>query len=149
MSKINIPIEIRESEDGPRLFGTIVQEGRPSAVSEHAEVFAPNSVNWPANGIGIKTRHGQPIELRAMPTRAPDGSIMIAAKATPAIIRAVEDGMRGMSVEFRATEARRLPNGIREINAAFVESAALAQTPVYEQAQVEVREQRVRRLLWL
>ena len=145
----NIPIEVRESEDGPRLYGRIVQEGRAAVDSQHAELFAPGSINWPQNGIGVKTRHGQPIELRAMPTRAPDGSIMIAAKATPAIVKAVNDGLKGMSIEFRATEASVLPSGIREITSAFMESAALAREPVYGQGQVEVREKRARRLLWL
>ena len=144
---IRVPIEVRESADGPRLHATIIQEGR--AASELAEVFAPHSVDWPANGVGIKLRHGQPVECRAMPTRGPDGSIQIAVKATPGIIRAVNnDGLRGMSIEFRSLDEHRTSAGIREITHALMEGAALADVPVYTQGAAEIRERR-REWLWL
>ena len=85
--KIHVPVELREAEDGPRLYATVIQEGRAAGDGGRAELFAPGSIDWPSNGIGIKARHGKRVECRAMPTREPDGSIKIAVKATPAIVQ--------------------------------------------------------------
>ena len=143
---ITVPVEVRESEDGPRLHATIIQEGR--AASELPEVFSPHSIDWPSNGVGIKLRHGQPVEVRAMPTRGPDGSIRIAVRATPNIVNAVQGGLRGMSIEFRALDEHRTSAGIREITHALMDGAALADVPVYTQGAAEIRERR-RGWLWL
>ena len=137
---IHIPIELREDDGTRRLHATLLQEGR--AADRAAEVFTPGSVTWPADGVAIRTRHGQPTELRAMPVRTPDGSIKIAVKATDRIVEAVESGLDGMSVEFQPLEESTTPSGVREITRGFVHSAALADraTAYYPQGQAELRE---------
>ncbi len=142
-----IPVEIREADgDGPRLHATILQEGR-AARGGRAELFAPGSVDWPSNGIGITTRHHGSVETRAVPVRMPDGSIEIAARATPAIVDAVRGGRDRMSVEFRALREHRTAGGVREIESALVDRAALTDDPEYHQTAAELRERR--RWLWI
>ena len=84
-----------------------------------------------------------------MPTRQPDGTIQIAVAATPAIVAAVKEGRNAMSVEFTAIREVRTVAGVREIERAFVEGAAL--TPEsqseYFQTSAELRTKRVK--LWL
>ena len=157
---MNIPIEIREDDGVPRLHATLVQEGRasdrlvtpPGSFDAVPEVFAPGSVVWPVDGVAIRTRHGQPTELRAMPTRRPDGSIQIAVKATEGIVNAVNGGLDSMSVEFKPLEQRMTGSGVREHTRALIHSAALADaaTAVYGQGTAELREagRKVKRL-WL
>ena len=144
---IRVDVEIRESDDGPRLHGVVVQEGRASR-GGRAEIFAPESITWPPSGIEIRTVHRQPSSTRAMPVRMPDGRIAIAVKATPAIQAAVASGKSGLSVEFHTLRETRTAAGIREIELALVTAAALTDNPEYHQATAEVRDRKVRRW-WL
>lgn len=148
MNPITMPVEIelREAEGGPRLRGVILQEGR-AATGGRAELFTPGSVTWPSNGVAIRTVHLGPVEVRAMPRRAADGVITIEAAATPAIVEAVRAGRRHMSVEFYPVREVRTVAGIREIQAALVDGAALVPNPEYQQAAVEIRSSR--RRVWL
>ncbi|MCY4057583.1 MAG: hypothetical protein OXG44_06250 [Gammaproteobacteria bacterium] len=141
--KHNVAIEIREAEDGPRLHGVILQEGR-AAAGGRAEVFAPGSVIWPDSGIEIRTKHLQPSEVRAMPVRQPDGRIAVAVKATPEIVSAVRGGRSSMSVEFEALREVRTAGGVREIQRAYVDAAALTMPSraEYSQTAAEVRSRR-------
>lgn len=139
--------EIRETDDGPRLVGTIVQEGR-AARGGRAEVFAPGSVTWPSEGIEIRTRHLGPAEAVAMPVRQPNGEIRIAVRATPAIVAAVQSGRDRMSVEFMATREVRTAGGVREIGRALVDGASLTDRPEYPSTRAELRDRR-RRAVWL
>ena len=82
------------------LHGIIVQEGR-AASGGRAELFAPGSLVWPSDGVGILPEHHGTVETRAIPTREPNGEIRIAAPATPALFAAVQSGRRSMSVEFQ------------------------------------------------
>ena len=145
--RIPVEVEIRESEGVPRLHGTIMQEGR-AATGGLAELFAPGSVLWPEGGIAIRTEHHGRAEAHAMPTRQPDGEIRIAAKATPAIVAAVNAGRKAMSVEFTALRETRTAGGVREITRAFVDGAALTDDPEYTQTKAEVRTRR-RPPLWV
>ena len=130
-------VEIREAEGGPHLYGVLLQEGR--AARRRREVFAPGSVEWPSRGVGILTRHHGAPEVRAVPTREPDGRITLRARATDAIREAVEAGRRFLSVEFHAVRERRTEGGIREILRALVPDVALVSEPEYGQSSAEVR----------
>ena len=145
--QIPIDVEIREAEGVPRLHGTIVQEGR-AAIGGRAELFAPGSVQWPADGIAIRTVHLGKAEAYALPTRQPNGEIRIAAKATKAIINAVNAGHKAMSVEFLALRETRTAGGVREIERAYVDGATLTDDPEYGQTKAEVRT-RWRPPLWV
>ena len=77
----SVELELREESDGPRLRGTILQEGRAGV--SRAELFAPNSVIWPQDGIAIRLEHRGREVARAIPTRYPGGEIRIDTPATP------------------------------------------------------------------
>ena len=139
---VSVAFEFRE--EGGELHGIILQEGR-AASGGRAEVFAPGSVTWPADGVGILTEHLGEAETRAFPHRDPMGRIAIRAAATDAIKRAIEAGKRYMSVEFRALDERRTKGGVREILRAYVESAALVDNPEYDATAAELRDQGERR----
>ena len=138
-----VALELRETVpgDGPLLSGTIIQEGR-AATGGRAEVFAPGSVVWPASGVGVLLRHHGAVETRAVPTREADGSIRISAPANDAMRQAFEAGRRFLSVEFEAVREVRTAGGVREVQRAFVDAAALTDRPEYAQARAEVRERR-------
>ena len=134
---LTIPVEVRASEDGPMLRGVILTEGR-AASGGRAELFAPGSVVWPSDGIGILTEH------RAT------GEIRVEARATDAIRRAVDvAGRRYMSVEFHAQEERTTAGGVREVLRAMVDAAALVCSPEYDVTSAEIRRSRGPRLWWL
>ncbi len=138
--RLTFAVECRSSEDGPMLHGVILQEGR-AAAGGRAEVFAPGALVWPNDGIGILTEHRGAVEARAVPTREPNGEIRISTPATPMIVRAVDqDGKRHMSVEFHTVRENRTAAGVREIERALVDAAALVRSPEYSQTSAEVRE---------
>ena len=142
-------VELRASDAGPMLRAVLLQEGR--IARNRAEVWAPGAAFWPSDGIGIKLRHDRvdgagriveaaPVELRAIPERAADGSLTITTPATPAAFAAYQAGRRFMSVQFRADDEARNGAGVREIRRALVDNAALTDQPEYAQARVEIRE---------
>lgn len=134
-------LEIREQAGRePMLHGTLIQEGR-AATGGRRELFAPNSIEWPTGGVAIKTVHLGPVETRAQVVRHRDGRLAITALATDGIQEAYQDGKRFLSVEFRAVDERTTRGGIREIQRAFVDSAALVERPEYDTAVAEIREQ--------
>ena len=144
-----VPVEYREDNGGPRIVATLIQEGR-AATGGRAELFTPGSVVWPDTGVGIQTVHKGAVEVRAVPTRGADGSITFSARATPAIVDAVNAGRRGMSVSFVALKEQRTAGGVREIERAYVDEAALTDKPEYEQGRAELREKRPRKVtVWL
>ena len=72
------------------LRGVILTEGR-AASGGRAELFAPGSVVWPSDRIGILTEHRATGEVRAVPTRdQATVEIRVEARATDAIRRAVD-----------------------------------------------------------
>ena len=141
-----VPVELREADDGPMLRGVVLQEGR-AAQGGRAEVFAPLSVVWPSDGIALLGEHRGPELARAVPTRAADGSLRIETRATPAILTAYET-RKFFSVEFHALSEVRTAGGVREIQRALVDAAALVPNPEYPNVRAEVRAQR-RRVVWL
>ena len=142
-----IPVELRESEGQRRLHGCLVQEGR--IASHRRELFAPFSCQWLAEGVHILTEHSGQSEARTLPTRTPDGSIVIDAAASPGMVAAVEAGRRWMSVEFHALAETRNASNIREIQAALIVAGALTDSPEYKQASAELRDRSRRRRVWL
>ena len=77
-------------------------------------------------------KHQGHVETRALPERGDLGEIRIRAKATPAIVAAVEAGRTGMSVEFAPLLSHRTNSGITEVRKALVYGAALTDIPAYE-----------------
>ena len=141
-----VPVEVREAADGPMLRGVVLQEGR-AASGGRAEVFAPLSVVWPSDGIALLGEHRAEVELaRAVPTRDADGSLRIETRATPAILAAYKT-RRYFSVEFHSLSEVRTAGGVREIQRAFIEAAALVPNPEYPGVRAEVRERH--RRVWL
>ena len=133
---VRLNFEIRE--EGGDLHGCIVTEGR-AASGGRSELFTPGSVTWPADGVAILTEHRGEAETRAYPHRDALGRIMVRAKATDAIRRAIAAGKRWMSVEFRALEERQTQGGVREILRAYVDAVALVSNPEYDTTAAEVR----------
>ena len=140
-----IPVELREASEGPTLRGVVLQEGR-AAQGGRAEVFAPLSVTWPANGIALLAEHRGAELARAVPTRDADGSLRIETRATPAIL-AAHATRKFFSVEFHAISEVRTKGGVREITRALVDAAALVPNPEYPNVKAEVRARR--RRVWL
>ena len=146
--KRTFQVEIREERAGrPRLYGTMVTEGR-AASGGRAELFAPGSVQWPTEGVGIQTRHHGPVEVQAQPVRQRDGRIEVRGDATDAIRAAIAEGRRWLSVEFVSLRERTTKAGVREVLEAFVPRAALTDSPEYDSTAAELRS-RKRRRVWL
>ena len=78
----------------------------------------------------------------------PNGEIRISTPATPEIIEAVEAGKTGLSVEFQALKEIRTKAGVREIQRALVDAAALVSSPEYVQGRAEIREKDRRNIEW-
>ena len=133
-----VRLEFECREQGGELVATILQEGRASS-GGLAEVFAPGSVRWPADGVEILCEHRGKAETTAFPHRDALGRIEIRAKATDAIRQAIAAGKNKMSVEFKALDQRRTPAGIREILSAYVDRAALVSAAEYDTTRAEIR----------
>ena len=148
MAREIFEVEIREGRPGREgtLHGVMLTEGR--AASERKELFVPGSVEWPSNGVAILTEHRGAVETRGQVVRGRDGALALTARATDAIRAAVKAGKRYMSVEFRALKENRTRGGIREIERAFVDAAALTASPEYTQTGAELRSKR-RPVFWL
>ena len=138
MDRLTFGVECRASDSGPKLHGVLLTEGR-AASGGRAELFTPNSLDWPSEGIPIRREHLGAVETRAVPTRA-GVEIRIEAEATPAIFNAVSAGARFMSVEFHALSERRTASGIREITSALATGAIVTANPEYDTTAAEVRE---------
>lgn len=128
------------------LHGVIMTEGHV-ARGGRAEVFAPGSVVWPTDGVAIRLEHLGAEVARAVPTRV-GTEIRIAVPATPDIFSAVKSGKDHMSVEFVALREVRTASGVREVESAYVDGAALTDDPEYVQTRAEVRDRSPRRV-WL
>ena len=140
-------IELREAGGQRRLHGVLIQEGR--VASQRKELFAPGACRWLAEGVDILTEHRGQSEARTLPTRQPDGSIVIDAAASPGMISAVESGKRFMSVEFHALAETRNAANVREIQSALIVAGSLTDDPEYQQTSAELRDRGRRRRFWL
>ena len=137
--RVRHSVEIRQAEGRePTLHGIMLQEGR-AATGGRAELFAPQSVQWPADGVGVLTAHKADPEVRGQVVRHRDGRLEITAPATPAIVAAVDGGKRYMSVEFAAIADAVTKGGVREITRALVDAVALVANPEYAHTAAEYR----------
>ena len=143
--KYVVPVELREATDGPMLRGIMLPEGR-AAQGGRAEVFAPQSVVWPSEGVKILAEHRGSELARTIPARGEDGSLRIETPATPEIREAYKT-RKYFSVEFHSLREIKTAGGVREIQLAFVEAAALVTAPEYQQSVAEIRSKR--RRIWL
>ena len=132
----NVEVEARASAS--TLQAVIVQEGR-QASGGRSESFAPNSIEWPANGILVRPAHRESTDARAIPKREADGRITISAPLTPALRAAWDAGRRYMSIEFHALQERKVASGAREVLRAMVIAGALVERPEYDTATAELR----------
>ena len=151
MKEIRCRIELRAAADSPgRIVGTVIEQGR--VAGDRPEVFAPGALQWPSNGIRLLSEHRGRQVMRVVPEV--DGTaIKIDAQLPDSAIgrevaREVRAGnKRGLSIEFHAM-AESVVQGVREIRSAFMDAAAVVTEGAYDQATVEVREKK-RRRLWL
>ena len=131
-------LEVRETAGRePTLVGVMLVEGR--AASQRKELFTLGSVEWPSNGIAIRTEHLAAEETRAQVFRGKDGTLTVKARATEGIRKAVAAGKSYLSVEFQSLRESKTRGGIREIQSAIVSGAALVSTPEYTQTYAELR----------
>ena len=142
--RLTAAVEVRSSADGPRLYATVLTEGRCAA--SRRELFTPNSVVWPADGVAVLGEHYGAELARAVPTRESNGEIRIEVRASDAVRRLVDvEGRKHMSVEFLPIEERTTESGVREVLRAMVDRVALTANPDYDTTRAEVRERRRRR----
>ena len=141
-----IPVELREADGAQWLSGVVLQEGR--AGTTRKELFAPQSVTWPAEGITVRTVHLQDDVGRAIPTRHAGGEIRIKVRATSEIRSAWAAGKRFFSAEFHALSESRAAAGIRELLSAYLVGVSLVADPEYSQAVAELRSKSKARV-WL
>ena len=151
MREIRCRVELRAAADSPgRIVGTIIEQGR--VASDRPEVFAPDALKWPAAGIRLLAEHRGRQVMNVTPIS--DGTKITIDAALPdsaigrEVAREVRAGTkRGLSIEFHSI-AESVVQGVREIRSAIFDAAALVGEGAYEQARVEVRAKK-RRRLWL
>ena len=141
-----VPVELRDADDGPMLRGVVLQEGR-AAAGGRAEVFSPFSVVWPHDGISLRGEHRGSELARVVPTRDTDGSLRVETRATPAILDRVRHAASTSLSSFTRWPRSARPGGVREIQRALIEAAALVPNPEYPNVRAEVRSKR--RRVWL
>ena len=105
-----LPVEIRESETSSspgRITGTLIEQGR--VAGDRPEVFAPDSIEWPANGIRLQAKHYGDTVMRFTPKV--EGQRLIIDESLPdtELGRHVASEIRSrrrpeLSIHFHATE---------------------------------------------
>ena len=153
MNEIRCALELREDatrQSPGRLTGTILTYNERA--SDRAEIFEPDALTWPADGVVLNRQHqrGAPImritpEVRGMAVVVDQPLPDTAAGRDAA--REIREGLfKGLSVEFRAVrEAYR--NGVRYIAEAGLFAVGLVDTPSYAGSLAEVRDKRFK--VWL
>ncbi len=135
-------VEDRSRRGPGRLQGTIVPFG--AVASDRREVFRPDSITMPANGIRLLLEHrGRQVD-RVIPTVDARGvhvdHVLPDTEVGREAARRVRAGeLRGLSVEFTALRETRT-QGVREVVSAMVDAAALVPEASYApHTGVEVR----------
>ena len=154
--ELRCAIEYRadETRQSPgRIVGTLIEY--ETRASDRAETFANGALRWDDGGVVLNEQHArtQPI-MRFTPTvegRAVkiDAPLPDTQRGRDAATMIRNGTMRGLSIEFRATEEGRRA-GMREVRAATLMGAALVDDPSYK-GTLEVRERGTRRgrRIWL
>ena len=144
-TELRCSIEVREDaemQSPGRLVGTLLTYGQQA--HDRAEVFAPGSLSWPADGVVLTRQHqrGQPI-TRVVPEVRGDQVVVDQplpdTQAGRDAAREIRGGLfRGLSVEFRAV-LQDYQGGVRRIRRAVLRGAGLVDSPSYQGSRVEVR----------
>ena len=134
----DVPVRIREAKGTKRLVGVIIAEGR-AARGGRSELFTPGSISWPDSGISINVEHRGPVIGTAHPSRHPSGEIRISTPATKEMIRAVEAGKNGLSIEFAGLKRNVTKGGVTEWTRAYVDVASIVARPEYHQGVAKIR----------
>ena len=156
MRELRCAIEYRadESRQSPgRIVGTLIEY--ETRASDRPEVFADGALRWDDGGVILNEQHNRaaPI-LRFTPTVEGrevriDAPLPDTQRGRDAATMIRDGTMRGLSVEFRATEEGRRA-GIREVRAATLLGAALVDDPSYRgQLEVRARHRQGRLPRWL
>ena len=154
--EIRCKIECRadDSRQSPgRIVGTLIEY--ETRASDRPEVFADGALAWDEGGVVLNEQHArsQPImrfvpEVRGKEVVV-DAPLPDTQRGRDAATMIRNGTMRGLSIEFRATEEGRRA-GMREVRAATLMGAALVDDPSYK-GTLEVRERGTRRgrRIWL
>ena len=148
-----IPLEFRqdESRDSPGLLtGTLMSYG--TKARDRNELFEMNAFHWGADGIIIRELHPKPNApatpaiMRTMPYLEGRELKISAPLPNTTLGRDIAETMKGplplyggLSVEF-APEKQVHRNGLRIVEKAYLDGAALVLRGAYAEAVVEVRE---------
>ena len=133
--------EDRDRRGAGTLRGTLLPFGR--VAQDRREVFAPDSVRFPPEGIRLLLEHrgrevmsfhpnvdARGVHVEALLPDSPEGREAASA---------VRGGRsKGLSVEFSAASSN-LVQGVREISDALISAVALVPEGAYRQAVPEVR----------
>ena len=153
MESLIVPLEYREdtSNASPGLLSGVLMRYETRA-NDRPEIFEANAFHWPDDGILIRELHPKPNGpptppvLRTRPFM--EGLELRISAPLPNTTkgRDVAEAMKGpmplyggLSVEFRAEREMRR-NGLRVIQRAYLDGAALVERGAYADAMVEVRE---------
>ena len=144
VDEIRMSIEIRQddSRQSPgRIFGEMLTYGRRAR--DRAEVFEPDSLTWPEDGIVLNRQHERRNPIMRFVPEVRDGKVVIDAplpdtQAGRDTATEIRGGLfRGLSIEFRAT-AQRYVSGVRRISRATLTGLAVVDEGSHHTA-VEVR----------
>ena len=142
------PLEFRadDSRQSPgRIVGILITY--ETRARDRAEVFATGALTWPDEGIVLNVQHdrAQPImrvvpEVRSENNTAAvfiDAPLPDTSRGRDAAVMIRNGTMRGLSVEFRSLQEKRVA-GVRRITAAKLGGAGLVDDPSHVSS-VEVR----------
>lgn len=135
-------VEDRGRQGPGRLQGMMVPFG--AVASDRREVFRPDSITMPANGVALTLGHGGRQVDRVIPTVDARGvhvdHVLPDTQEGRDAARRVRAGeLRGLSVEFHPLRETRT-HGVREVVSALVSAAALVPNAAYgPHTGVEVR----------
>ena len=154
--ELRCAIEYRanDSRQSPgRIVGTLIEY--ETRASDRPEVFADGALRWDDGGVVLNEQHNRQAPIMRFTPEVRGKELVIDAplpdtqRGRDAATMIRDKTMRGLSVEFRATDEGRRA-GMREVRAATLLGAALVDDPSYK-GTLEVRERGTRRgrRLWL
>ena len=143
-----LEMEVRFAEDETRqspgrLTGVLLTYNVKA--SDRAELFEPDSLSWPSDGILVRRMHerSKPI-VRATPYVVDGDEVRLDAAlpnstAGRDCAEELRSGiLRGLSIEFTSVKETRR-NGMRVIQKAILGGAGLVDVPAYSSARAELR----------
>ena len=146
MDEIRCSIELRAdgtlSSPG-RLTGTLLRFGEKA--SDRAELFEPDSLEWPDEGVVLRRMHNRGEPIARVTPEIRDGAVVVdvalpdTSAGRSAAVEVRSGLLTGLSVEFRARR-QRYAGGVRRIADALLTGAGLVDSPSYKGSAVEVRQ---------